>query len=174
MTKTFLLAALMAGTFIAAPAFAQASKTVSLLDAKGKDVGTVTLSEAGDDMVLIHVDAKGLPAGAHGFHIHETGTCTAPDFKSAGAHFNPDKDDHGAMHGRDFHAGDLPNIFVNKDGTVKADIFSDDISISDKKDDGFLLDADGSAFVIHADPDDYKSADTGNAGARIACGALVN
>ncbi len=172
MTKKILFSALMAGCLLSLPAYAQATKTVSLKDAKGKDVGTVTLSEAGDDIVLIHLDAKGLPPGAHGFHIHEKGECTAPDFASAGAHFNPDKDEHGAMHGRDFHAGDLPNIFVNKDGTAKADIFSDDISITDKKDDGYLLDVDGSAFVIHADPDDYKSPNTGNAGARIACGAL--
>lgn len=172
MTKKILLSALMAGCMLSLPAHAQATKTVSLKDAKGADVGTVTLTEAGDDIVLIHLDAKGLPPGAHGFHIHEKGECTAPDFTSAGAHFNPDKDGHGAMHGRDFHAGDLPNIFVNKDGTVKADIFSEEISITDKKDDGYLLDADGSAFVIHADPDDYKSKDTGNAGARIACGVL--
>lgn len=173
MTKT-LLTLLLSTTLLVAPALAQTSKTVSLKTGDGKDVGTVTLTEAGDDMVLIHLDGKDMPPGAHGFHIHEKGDCTAPDFTSAGAHFNPDKDDHGAMHGRDFHAGDLPNIFVNTDGTVRVDIFSDDISITDKTEEGYLLDADGSAFMIHEKADDYKTKDTGGAGARIACGALTN
>lgn len=173
MTKTVFFSALLVGALIAAPAMAQKSQTVTMKNGEGKNIGTVKLTEAGDERVLIELDAHSLPPGWHGFHIHEKGDCTGPEFTSAGAHFNPDGDDHGAMHGRDFHAGDLPNIYAHADGIARAHIFSDDITVTDKKDDGYLLDKDGSAFVIHADPDDYKSPNTGNAGARIACGALT-
>lgn len=173
MTKTIFFSALLAATLMAAPAMAQKSHTVPMINGAGKNIGTVKLTEAGDELVLIELDVTGLPPGWHGFHIHAKGDCTGPDFTSAGAHFNPDGDQHGAMHGRDFHAGDLPNIYAHADGTARAHIFSDDITITDKDEDGYLLDADGSAFMIHADPDDYKSPDTGNAGARIACGALT-
>lgn len=172
MKNIVALSVLLTGTVMAAPVFAQNAQTVSLKNAQGAEVGTVTLTDAGDDVVLVRLDGKNLPEGWHGFHIHEKGDCTAPDFTSAGGHFNPDGDEHGAMHGRDFHAGDLPNIYVHSDGTVKADIFKEDISITDKDESEYLLDADGSAFMIHADADDYKTPKTGNAGERIACGVL--
>ena len=35
-----------------------------------------------------------------------------------------------------------------------------------------MFDADGSAILIHATADDYRSQDSGNAGSRIACGVI--
>jgi Cu-Zn family superoxide dismutase len=117
---------------------------------------------------------RDLPAGFHGFHIHTTGTCTPPDFTSAGGHFNPT----GAMHPD--HAGDMSTLLVNADGTGTVALDTDRFSVSD------LRDADGSAVMVHALPDNYANiptryspqppdattTSTGDAGGRIACGVV--
>lgn len=142
------------------------------VDQTGKSVGTATL-RALPEGVLIHVDLKGLPPGPHGFHIHEAGKCEpAQKFKSAGGHFNPTHKAHGVLSGEGPHAGDLPNLYVPGDGHLQADLIDDAVTLSPGP--SSLLKTGGTAFVVHAKPDDYKSQPAGDAGDRLACGVIVS
>lgn len=142
-----------------------------LLNAKGERVGNLTLTQEADG-VRVAVEASNLPPGFHGFHIHAVGKCEPP-FTSAGGHFNPTGQNHPN------HAGDLPNLLVNADGRASAALKTARFKVDD------LFDADGSALIIHADPDnhaniatryrpdpDAATLATGDAGGRIACGVI--
>jgi Cu-Zn family superoxide dismutase len=120
--------------------------------------------------VLITVNLRDLPPGEHGFHVHEKGTCLPP-FDSAGGHFNPTHKAHGFEDAKGPHAGDLPNLVVPESGTVKAELFTDRITLDPGKPDS-VIDQDGSALVIHAGADDYRTNPAGDSGARIACGVI--
>lgn len=142
----------------------------TLLNTEGKEIGKVQFEEQADG-VKISLQAEGLTPGVHGIHIHETGVCTAPSFESAGGHFNPNKKEHGFENPKGYHAGDLPNIEVGEDGKIVTQITTDEITLK-KGEPNSILDTDGSALVIHADPDDYKTDPAGNSGARVACAAI--
>ncbi|HBG05685.1 MAG: superoxide dismutase [Geobacteraceae bacterium GWC2_58_44] len=141
-----------------------------ILDSTGKSIGTATLTQQKGG-VEVKLKVSGLTPGKHGFHIHETGSCTPPDFKSAGPHFNPFQKHHGLENPQGKHAGDLPNLEAKQDGTAEATFVAVDATL--KKGPGSLLKKGGTAIVIHADPDDNKSDPAGNAGARVACGVIV-
>jgi len=111
---------------------------------------------------------QGLPTGWRGFHLHETGGC-GPDFSAAGGHFAPRGNAHGLLNPEGPHAGDLPNLGVAEDGSAQAEFFTDRVSLSPDVE-NTLMDADGSAVVIHANPDSHEAdAVTGD---RIACGVI--
>ena len=139
-------------------------------DAKGAEVGTVTFQATPSGMVLITASMTGLPAGVHGFHVHETGTCTAPDFKSAGGHLAGGKA-HGIMDAGGPHAGDLPNVHVPSDGVLEVEDFAPALKLASDGD-GAMFDSDGSAVIVHAGADDYTSQPSGDAGDRLACGVI--
>lgn len=148
-----------------------ASETVgsaSLTLADGTPAGTVELLTNGGNLTL-KVAVTGIPEGTHGFHLHTTGECTPPDFTSAGGHLNPAGKEHGHENPAGSHLGDLPNLIVAADGTASttANLGSEDQSVIDS-----LFDADGTAVMVHADADDYRTDPTGNAGSRLACGVL--
>jgi Cu-Zn family superoxide dismutase len=152
-----------------AQALASGEKTsVEVKDRDGKSLGTVAIvgTVAG---ALIEVRLKGLPEGAHGFHLHETGKCDG-DFSSAGAIYNPLGTVHGFLNEEGPMAGDLTNLFADASGRVEADIVSPRVTVS--KDDESIFDDDGTALVIFEKADDYLTEPEGNAGARIACGAI--
>jgi Cu-Zn family superoxide dismutase len=132
----------------------------------GHAMGQVILTQT-ESGVLISAEVLGLTPGAHGFHIHAVGAC-APDFTAAGSHFAPSGKPHG-FHGDGPHAGDLPNLHATEDGSARADYFTAAVTL-DSGPDHSLFDEDGSAFIVHADPDDYR--DVASAGARIACGVI--
>ncbi|MER6970508.1 superoxide dismutase family protein [Nocardioides sp. NPDC000445] len=157
--------------------------SAKLADPDGKKVGTVEIEED-DGATQINIRVSGLSAGYHGFHVHTTGKCeadsTAPDdpsktgdFLSAGGHLNPDDSAHGE------HLGDLPSLLVQEDGTATLE-FTGPFTLED------LRDADGSAVMIHAGPDNYANVPeryapegpdedttkTGDAGDRIACAVI--
>src|SRR5438874_13642419 len=142
-----------------------AALTVNMIDAQNKPVGTATLTQTAHG-VLIAVDLHGLKPGKHAIHIHETAKCEPPAFKTAGGHDNPAKKQHGYMTAAGPHAGDLPNIEVPADGKVKTDLIAADETLA------ALVDGDGSAIVLHAKGDDYKSQPAGDAGDRVACGPI--
>ena len=144
--------------------------TATLLDAQGKDVGVATLTEIAGGGVKVNVAVKGLAAGEHGLHVHETGTCTAPDFKSAGAHWNPTGKKHGKDNPEGHHAGDIPNITVKDDGTGTADFTIAGATLA--AGDLSMMDKDGSSVVVHAKADDYKTDPSGDSGDRVACGIV--
>lgn len=164
------LAALAA---IALPAgAAQGPLTVPLKGPQGQDLGLATLTE-GPRGVLIRVAARGLTPGWHGVHFHEKGDCAGPDFKSAGAHVHGGEGPtHGLLNPGGDEAGDLPNIWADERGAANAELFSAFVTLGEAAGRGNLLDADGSALVIHAAPDDHASQPIGGAGGRVACGAI--
>ena len=143
--------------------------TAAIMGPDGAAMGTVTL-EQGPQGVLVSADLSGLSPGGHGFHIHAVGSCS-PDFSAAGSHFGPGDESHGFLYSTDMHAGDLPNVYANADGTARADVFTGDVTLA-PDDPRSLFDSDGSAIIIHEQPDDY-GADAGTAGSRIGCGVIT-
>lgn len=129
--------------------------------------GTVTFTESSRG-VRVNVRLDNVAPGVHGFHVHETGDCSAPDASSAGGHFNPSNEPHGAPSDRVHHAGDLGNVTANERGEVRTEFFSNAITVS-----AGAQSVVGKAIVLHTDPDDLTSQPTGNAGGRIACGVIV-
>jgi Cu-Zn family superoxide dismutase len=157
------------GVFGAASAQGVAG-SAALMDASGQVVGTATLTQVAGG-VRIAAQLRNLPPGAHGFHIHAVGSCQPPDFTSAGGHFNPTNRQHGLRNPAGPHAGDLPNLAVAPNGTANYATTNAMVTLGPGP--NSLFDADGSALVIHADPDDEVTDPTGNSGGRIACGTIV-
>lgn len=155
----------------AAPVNAETPIHIDLINTEGEKVGDAELSENRKG-VTIHVRAEGLEPGKRAIHIHQTGKCTPPDFKSAGEHFNPGQKEHGFHNPKGYHAGDLPNLTVSADGRVDEVLKTADVTLERGKANS-LLDKDGSALVIHAGQDDYVTDPAGNAGERVVCGAIV-
>ena len=146
-----------------------ATAKADLVDSKGAPVGTAKLKETHQGVSLV-LEVSNLPPGVHGFHIHGVGKCDPPDFKSAGGHFNPEGKKHGWENPEGHHAGDLRNLTVGPDGKAKVKVEVTGVTLGDGA--NSLFHSQGTALVIHADPDDNKTDPAGNAGARIACGVI--
>lgn len=178
MIRTIGLAAMCTAALAASGASAAQSQSpvvaqkieASVAGADGKALGTVTLQETPTG-VLITTDIHGLPTGEHGFHFHEKGVCEAAQkFTTAGAHFAGGGHQHGLMVMGGPHGGDMPNQYVGADGALKAQVLNTGVTLSPGP--RSLIDADGTALVIHAGADDYTSQPAGNAGGRIACAVI--
>jgi Cu-Zn family superoxide dismutase len=171
LTALFLAAGLVAAT-TASAAEAPATATAEIKGADGKTIGAATITEAPHG-VLLKIEAKGLTPGWHGLHFHEKGDCGTPDFKSAGAHVHTTATVvHGLLNPNGNDNGDLPNLYAAADGAAVTEVFSPLVSLKGAGGRPALLDADGSAIVIHASPDDHTSQPIGGAGARSACGVV--
>lgn len=151
------------------PAHSASAASAVLKDKEGKEVGKATLTDTPSG-VLILLELSAAPAGTQAFHVHETGKCEPPDFKSAGGHFNPDGTKHGILNPEGPHAGDMPNLHVPAGGKLTVEVLNTLVTLDGER---ALLDDDGSALVIHAGPDDYESDPAGHAGDRIACGVVT-
>ncbi|MCB2060944.1 MAG: superoxide dismutase family protein [Novosphingobium sp.] len=173
MTRTIAALLLSAGALLSSctttsePADSSLA-TAALLSADGSAKGTARLHLIGD-AVNLTVDASGLPAGPHGTHLHTTGNCTPPDFKSAGGHLNPAGHQHGLENPQGSHLGDLPNMTIGEDGMGSLTIR---LQGSWAELEPILFDSDGTAVVIHAGADDYSSQPSGDAGDRVACAVI--
>ena len=148
---------------------AQRLAHATIRTADGSLAGTAQVLQAGNQVNVV-VAAAALPEGTRGTHLHMVGTCDAPDFSSAGAHLNPAAHKHGTENAAGAHFGDLPNLTVGArgGGTMSATLQGTPQQIAD-----ILFDTDGTAIVVHAQPDDYRTDPSGNSGSRIACGVLV-
>ncbi len=167
------LVALAIGPLAAQVGMEPEARTASavLINPNGDRVGMAELVETPNYGVLIRVEAGPLAPGVHGFHIHETGQCTLPDFDSAGGHFAPRGRSHGILHEHGKHAGDLANLRVPESGHVSTERLAQRVTLVEGAT-GSLLDEDGSALVIHAMADDHRSQPSGGGGTRVACGVI--
>lgn len=147
----------------------KATAKADLWNAQGDKIATAVLKEAKGG-VQIAVQATGLPEGIHAFHIHAVGKCDAPDFKTAGGHFNPENKKHGMKNPEGPHAGDMPNITINAKGMGKAKVLNTHVTLGEGA--NSLFHEGGTALVIHAKADDDMTDPAGNAGDRIACGLI--
>lgn len=162
---------------LATGALAQTSvmATADLRDNEGNPVGSAEFVEGESGVTITVSITEGIEPGIHGIHIHETGDLSSSDFKSAGGHFSPTNAEHGFENPQGPHAGDLENITVAQDGTVSYQTVNDRITLSNGP--NSILDEDGSALVIHAMADDYRTNDDpqtgpGTSGDRIAAGVI--
>jgi len=153
-----------------ASAYAQNQARADIKNAEGKSVGTASLRETKDG-VLMTVNVKGLPKGLHAVHFHSVGKCEGPAFTSAGPHFNPWNKKHGLKSPAGPHAGDLPDMYVEKNGVGRYEVLIDSITLGSGE--TSIFDADGSAIIIHVTADDNVTDPAGNSGDRIACGVIT-
>jgi Cu-Zn family superoxide dismutase len=166
------LAAFTFGLFlvlVALPSRSAAKTKVELKDAQGKAVGEVGVWDQGPGVAL-ELKLHDLTPGVHAIHFHQVPKCEAPDFKSAGGHFNPDGKKHGFDNPEGHHAGDMMNFTVKADGKASAHLDDKDVTL---KDGPHSLLTNGAAIVVHAKADDYKTDPAGNSGDRIACGVIT-
>jgi Cu-Zn family superoxide dismutase len=164
-----LSALLVAGCVPSVSGGTKAAAVADLVDATGKPAGTATVT-ASTDGLWLDVSVKGVTAGPHGLHVHTVGKCEAPDFATAGGHWNPTAHQHGHKNPQGPHAGDAPNLIANARGAgrLKTWLGAGLIASGDTP----LLDTDGAAVVLHADADDEMTDPSGKSGKRILCGVL--
>ncbi|MBI3702558.1 MAG: superoxide dismutase family protein [Rhizobiales bacterium] len=160
-----------AALLLVAPALPAAAQTAAaaLKDSGGKEVGSVNLTQTRHG-VLINLSVKGLPPGEHAFHVHAVGKCEPP-FTTAGGHFNPGNKKHGMLAAEGHHAGDMPNLHIPQSGDLTVEVVNAEITLEKGKPNS-VFGPNGTAIVIHASSDDYKTDPTGEAGGRIACGVI--
>jgi superoxide dismutase, Cu-Zn family len=166
--------ALLLATAVAAGPAEPRSAQGTFVNAAGAEIGWVKLSEDQRGVVHVNVKVDGLTTGLHGIHIHAVGSCstTATTFDGAGGHYNPLGQEHGLENPAGPHAGDLPNLVVDIDGRGSLNAKTDRVTLSAGT--TTLFDANGSAFIIHANPDDQvTNVGNGGSGARIACAVIV-
>jgi Cu-Zn family superoxide dismutase len=170
-----LTAAALAFSLITLPAMAAKHDAVSvpLKTSTGQDAGTATFTLTKNDGVGIKLKLMNLPAGDHAVHIHEHPVCDAPDFKTAGGHFNPDSKKHGTLNPMGHHNGDLPqNVTVGADGKGTASFKVNYLSLNPTAANSLFANG-GTSIMVHEKADDMKTDPTGNAGNRIACGVIA-
>ena len=165
-----ILAALVAVEAQRSQAARSPQASATLIDSSGRAIGQARLRQTAHG-VLLQLDLTNATPGIHALHIHETGRCDRPTFESAGGHFAPDGRAHGFFDPKGPHAGDLPNIHVPTSLMLSVEYLIDDVTLSPGP--RSLLDADGSAIVMHAGKDDYISEPAGSAGERLGCGRIV-
>jgi superoxide dismutase, Cu-Zn family len=167
--RTFLMISALLCASVAFSQDAPKSAHADIMDAQGRKVGTARITAAADGVSIL-VNVEKLPPGTHGIHIHTIGKCEGPAFTTAGGHFNPDMKKHGKDNPDGPHVGDLLNLEIGADGAGKATLHAMGVTLGDGP--NSLFHDGGTAIVIHATADDYKTDPSGNSGARIACGVI--
>jgi Cu-Zn family superoxide dismutase len=166
--KLILLPALLCASAVFGQG-APKSAHADIVNAQGQKIGTANIVPAKEGVKIV-VNVSQLPTGTHGIHIHAVGKCEGPDFTTAGGHLNPNGKKHGKDNPQGPHVGDLLNIDVKADGTVKTTLLDTMATLGDGANSVFH--DGGTALVIHANKDDYKTDPAGNSGPRIACGVI--
>ncbi|AUJ25898.1 MULTISPECIES: superoxide dismutase family protein [Virgibacillus] len=146
------------------------TKEVEMYNSSGDMVGTASFHEQSDG-VKVKVELEGLEPGFHGIHVHEYAKCEAPDFTSAGNHFNPTGAEHGLMHPEGNHLGDMPNIEADANGVINAELMMPETTLLDGK--NSLIKGEGTSVIVTKNKDDGVSQPGGDSGERIICGTLT-
>lgn len=168
MYKAWMGTTTMFAVCLAASAAISKPVAVPMQDVNGINVGTVTFTQKGK-AVEMRAALKNLPSGQHAIHVHAVGTCTPPDFASAGGHLNPDSKHHGFSNPEGHHAGDFPmSVAVKGDGMGSAKLLSKDLSLDASAPASIY----GKSVVVHELVDDQKTDPAGASGKRIACGVI--
>jgi len=165
-----------------APSFSSADWTdasADFVNPAGETVGRIEFKD-GLGGVLMRINISGLTPGWHGIHLHMIADCSdgADGFKASGGHINPDNSEHGLLNPNGAHRADIPNIFAGADGNAEAEIFRAGVNLKPSEEGAAingpypLMDDDGFAVIVHADPDDHMTQPIGGAGARVACAAV--
>jgi Cu-Zn family superoxide dismutase len=143
---------------------------INLEPKSGSNVtGTATFSEK-NGIVSFEAKLSGLKPGIHGIHIHEKADCSATDATSAGGHWNPLHVKHGKWSDTEHHKGDIGNFTANENGNATVNLKTDEWCIGCGDANKDIL---GKGLIVHANPDDYTTQPTGNAGGRVACSAII-
>src|ERR1043165_6008175 len=164
--KTIIISLITLGALATLAQAQDVTKAIAKLESRsGSQVtGTVTFTKSGDQVEVV-ADIQNLKPGHHGFHLHEKGDCSAPDAASAGGHFNPTHQHHGGPTSAEHHAGDLGNIEADAFGKAHTD-WKGKLDLSGPNS---II---GKSVVVHEKEDDLKTDPAGNAGSRVACGAI--
>jgi Cu-Zn family superoxide dismutase len=144
--------------------------TAAMRNGASESVGDLRLQPSPEGVRLTG-ELFNLPPGVHGIHFHAAGKCDTPGFESSGPHFNPAGRKHGLENPDGPHAGDLPTVTVSDSGRASVALVTPRVTL-DSAGATSVLDADGTAIIIHAAPDDQRTDPSGNSGARIACGVV--
>lgn len=139
--------------------------SASITGAEGAELGTVSLDFSASGLAVVDIVLTDAPEGAHGVHFHQTGQCEPP-FESAGDHLSGDME-HGVGSTAGPHPGDMPNVEVPQNGQITLTYFVPGLTRA------LVEDEDGTAFILHADPDDYRSQPSGEAGDRLGCALIA-
>jgi len=142
----------------------------SFMDAEGRTIGQVRLQQTPRG-VLLKIDLTSATPGIHAIHMHKVGRCDTPSFDSAGDHLDTAAHKHGFLNPAGQHTGDLPNLDVPSTSKLSVEYALDGVTVEPGP--RSLLDADGSALVIHAGKDDYVSDPAGQSGDRLACARIT-
>ncbi len=174
LTPAALIPAALALCVLAVPALAKPKNVlvVPLKTSTGEDAGTATFQQE-KDKLSIKLNLNNLPVGEHAVHIHAKPLCDAPDFKSAGGHFNPDNKQHGTLNPMGHHNGDLPQNITIGEGHVGQASFKVTYLSLDPTAANSIIANGGTSIMVHEKADDMKTDPTGNAGNRIACGIIT-
>lgn len=174
MTKTLVISILTSASVMLTACGNPDSNTEEMrfpiLNASGAEIGMLEIESLSSGGVEVLVDVKDLTPGTHAMHFHEFGRCDGPDYKSAGGHYNPTGVAHGQVEDGP-HAGDMMNVEVAADGTGRFEVTNMKVSLRGG-DLPALMDADGTALIVHGGPDDYESQPSGAAGPRVACAVI--
>ena len=164
--KNIFAIAIIAGLLASTAACAE-DKTAHIFNHEGAHVGQAKLTPATKGIIL-NVELHDFAPGWHALHFHGQGVCDDhhDHFAKSGGHAAREGEEHGYLSPKGPHMGDLPNFFVHDDGTAKIQVYTENAKLDE------LIDADGAAILIHADPDDYTTQPAGNAGKRLACGVI--
>ncbi len=147
----------------------------------GGDTGYVVFKNTPGAGVIMRIGLQGLSEGWHGIHLHQIGDCSdgADGFKASGGHIDPDSREHGLLNPEGAERADLPNIYAGADGRATAEIFNSLVALYPSEASAAeagpypLMDSDGFAVIIHANPDDHMAQPIGGAGKRVACAVVT-
>ncbi len=159
------------GLLLAVQSYGQTRSTQITVPLTGSNgmVGEVIIRQTMRGGLNFDIKVQSLTRGKHALHIHQNAVCETPDFRSAGAHFNPEAKQHGWLNPVGHHAGDMPeNIVVDADGYGSMNVTLYGVSLTPGAANSVL----GRSLVVHEKEDDMSSEPSGNSGNRIACGVI--